>query len=131
MRIALAFLFVLHGIAHLPSFLVPWRPAAPSGMQYKTTVLGGMANLGAVGIRVVGLLWLAAGLGFMAAGITVFRSSPVWETLTVVVAVASLALGVLGWPDSRIGVAVNLLILGYVLGGGRAGWLPGGARPVR
>lgn len=32
---------------------------------------------------------------------------------------------VLGWPEARIGVAVNVVILAFLVLGGRYGWLPG------
>jgi len=125
MRIILSLILVAHGVAHLPGFVVPWRLASPPAMPYRTTVLGGSLELGAAGIRVVGLLWLAAGLGFVAAAIAIFRGSPAWPTLTLAVALFSLLLSVVGWPDSRIGVVVNLALLAYLIVGGRAGWLPG------
>ncbi|MEA2722947.1 MAG: hypothetical protein QOH59_718, partial [Gemmatimonadales bacterium] len=62
MRAALSFFFIVHGIAHLPGFLVPWRLAAPAEIPYTTTVLGGTADLGRVGIRIVSIVWLMAAL---------------------------------------------------------------------
>jgi hypothetical protein len=59
-RSAFSLFLVLHGIAHLPGFLVPWRLAAPAEMRY-TTVLGGSADLGRVGIRIVSILWAPDG----------------------------------------------------------------------
>ena len=52
MRIALAILMALHGIAHVVGFLAPWQ--LTEGMPYKTTVLAGRWDLGATGIRAVG-----------------------------------------------------------------------------
>ena len=110
MRIALALLFIVHGIAHLPGFLVPWRLAAPADMPYTTTVLGGAVDLGPVGIRAMSTLWLLAALAPLALGVTLF----------------SLVLSILGWPQARIGLALNLVLLAYLLLGARLGWLPGG-----
>ena len=36
----------------------------------------------------------------------------------------SLAVTILGWPDSWFGVVVNVAILAYLLVGARMGWLP-------
>jgi hypothetical protein len=127
MRIALAVLFIVHGIAHLPGFVVPWRLAALSEMPYKTSVIGGAVDLGPVGFRLVRILWLLAGLGFVIAGVATFRNSPVWPTLGLVVTLFSLGLSVLGWPEARVGLALNLLLLVYLVVGASVGCLPGGA----
>lgn len=124
MRAALSLLFIVHGIAHLPGFLVPWGLAAPAGMPYTTMVLGGTADLGPVGIRIVSVLWLLAALAFAAAGVATFLDDAAWRTLAVAATLASLALTVLGWPQSRIGLALNLLLLAYLTWGGRLGLFP-------
>ena len=124
MRTALSFFFIVHGIAHLPGFLVPWRLAAPAEIPYTTTVLGGTADLGPIGIRIVSMLWLVAALAFVVAGVTTFLDDVAWRTLALTATLASLALTVLGWPYSRIGLALNLLLLAYLLWGARLGWLP-------
>jgi hypothetical protein len=123
MRIALAFLFIAHGIAHLPGFLVPWRLAAPAGVPYTTAVIDGAVELGPVGIRVVGGFWLLAALAFVVAGVATFHNSAQWPTLALGVTLFSLGLSVLGWPQARIGLVLNLLLLAYLLLGGRLGWL--------
>src|SRR5688500_16987409 len=66
MRFAFAFFLLIHGIAHLPGFVVPWRLATLTEMPYKTTLFNGAVNAGPVGARVIGLLWLLAGLGCVA-----------------------------------------------------------------
>jgi hypothetical protein len=126
MRLALVALFVLHGIAHLPGFAVAWRLTTTPEMPYKTTLLGGRVDLGDAGIRVMGLLWLAAGSGFLAAAVATWRGSATWPKLALVLALVSLVLCVAAWPDSRIGVVVNLAILVLLLAGGGLGWLSTG-----
>ena len=126
MRIALAILFIVHGVAHLPGFVVPWRFATLGEMPYRTTILGGAFDVGSSGIRLVGILWLLAGLGFAIAGVAAFRSSPAWPTIALVVTLFSLALTVLGSPEARIGLALNAVILAYLLLGAKVGWLPEG-----
>ena len=124
MRIALSLLFIVHGIAHLPGFLVPWRLAAPAGVPYTTTVLAGTADLGSVGIRLVSILWLLAALAFIAAGVATYLDDIAWRTLALGTTVASLALTVIGLPQSRIGLVLNLVLLTYLLAGSSLGWLP-------
>jgi len=123
-RIIVAILFILHGLVHLLGFVVPWRLATVEGLAYKTTLLSGRLDVGETGIRVVGLLWLVATVGFAVAGATVFALHPWWRAVTLLVTLLSLVLCVLGWPDTRPGVLINLVILGYLLFGGRTGWLP-------
>jgi hypothetical protein len=124
MRIAVAILLLIHGVAHLPGFVVPWRLAAMPQMPYKTTLLKGSFDAGDAGIRMVGVLWLLAGLGLVAAAVATLRGSSNWPTITLGVLVFSLALCILGWPDSRIGAALNLVLLAALLVGTKAGWLP-------
>jgi CHASE2 domain-containing sensor protein len=112
-------------MAHLPGFAVAWRLTTSNEMPYKTTLLGGRVDVGDAGMRVMGLLWLAGALGFVIAAVMTWRATPGWPTLTLLVTLVSLVLSVLAWPDSRIGVAVNVAIVALLLVGGKAGWFPG------
>lgn len=60
--------FILHGLVHLLWFVVPWRITTVDGLPYSTRVLGQRFDVGDTGIRMVGLLWLAATLGWVIAG---------------------------------------------------------------
>jgi len=97
MRYVLALLFVIHGVAHLPGFLTAWRLASLEGMAYKTTLLAGSVDVGDVGIRIVGVVWLLAAIGFVVAGVGTALATSWWSMLTAVVASISLALSVLEW----------------------------------
>lgn len=96
-------------------------------MPYKTTIFGGAVDLGSTGIRLIGIFWLLTGLGFVVAGLAAFLNNPAWPTIALVVALFSFSVSVLGWPEARIGLVLNVLILMYLLFGARTGWLPGGA----
>jgi hypothetical protein len=85
-------------------------------MPHKTTVLGGSINIGDVGIRVVGILWLAVALAFAVCGIGILARQPWSLMLTISVIIFSLILCVIGWPDSRIGIFVNVVLLVVMLG---------------
>jgi uncharacterized protein DUF6920 len=111
MRYAVAALLLAHGIAHLPGFAVPWRLLSSPEMPYSTAILSGRWDVGAAGIRMIGLAWLIVGLTFVAAAVGYVRHSPWAVMLIASVAVASLALSVLNWPQARIGVFVNLAVL--------------------
>jgi hypothetical protein len=126
MRIILAILLLVHGVAHLPGFLVPWRLAVLAELPYKTTLLRGAVDVGAAGARMVGLLWLIGALGFVTAAVLVFRGSAAWPALTLGSIVLSLVLCAKGLPETRIRLAVNLTLLAGVALAIRTGWLVGG-----
>jgi len=123
MRIALAIILIAHGVAHLVGFVVPWRIARLDGMPYKTTLLDGRLDVGDTAIRIIGMLWLLAALAFFASGLSLAFQAPWWPPFTVAAAAFSLVLTVSGWPDSRIGIPIDALILVYLLIGRSLGWL--------
>jgi hypothetical protein len=123
MRVALALLMALHGVAHLVGFLVPWRLMTSEDAPYGTTVLAGRLDLGETGIRAFGMLWLLAGFAFWITAVGAVTNRPSWLGMAWFVASASLILSLFGLPDSRIGVPVNVLILAVLALGPRFGWL--------
>ena len=123
MKFVIGGLFILHGFAHLVGFVVPWGLMKSDEMEYKTTLLGGLWDIGDGGIRAVGLIWLAAALAFVLAAIGVFSGASWWVGLSLAVALGSFILSILGWPDSRIGVIVNIVIIVYLVLGRGQGWL--------
>ena len=131
-RLWLAVLMLAHGVAHLPGFAASWRLTRLPELPYHTTLLAGRLDVGDVGMRVAGALWLAAALGFFLAAGGAVLGRDWWIPLAIVVAVTSLALCVLEWPASRVGVPVNLVILAALLLGQRLAWLaPPDAIPLR
>lgn len=110
-RYALSVLLAAHGLAHLPGFLVPWRWMQSPELPFKTTVLAGRIDVGVLGIRTVGLAWLATAIVLLviAAGITLRWR---WAEAAAPVAVGfSLVLCVLELPHARLGLVVNLVAL--------------------
>jgi hypothetical protein len=106
----LIILFFVHGIAHLPGVIVPWRIAVLREVPYKTTLLSGRIHLSKKGVKFIGLLWLLASLTFILAGIGLFIQSPWWKTLTYIVTIFSIVLCIVDWPDARFGVFINAAI---------------------
>jgi hypothetical protein len=106
---------IVHGLAHMVGFVVPWRLATLDETPYKTTVFAGRLDVGPAGIRLVGLLWLVGGLMFALAGVGSLTSAAWWPALATIAASASLGLSVAGWPESRLGVPINAILL-VVLG---------------
>jgi hypothetical protein len=124
MRVILGVFLILHGVAHLVGFIVPWKLIKVEESPYRTTLVSGRWDVGDVGIRVVGILWLVGAAAFMAVGVARLSDAGWWKTATLYVAVGSLILSVLGWPESRIGVAINILLLAYLFFGDSLGILP-------
>jgi len=58
---------VAHGIVHLLGTAVYLELAEVANFTYKTTLLGGAVDIGAAGMRVLGVLWAVAAVGFVAA----------------------------------------------------------------
>jgi hypothetical protein len=108
MRFVLAFLLLAHGLAHLVGFVSSWKLAILAELPYKTTLFSGRVDVGDAGIRVMGVLWLLAALAFLVAAIAVATEASWAVRFTLAAVIASLMLCVVGWPDARIGVAVNV-----------------------
>lgn len=131
MRYAVAAFLVAHGIAHLPGFAVSWRLLSSPEMPYSTTLLSGRWDAGVAGIRIVGIAWLIIGLAFVAAAIGYARNLPLAVMLITSVAVTSLVLSVLNWPQARTGVFVNLAVLIMLPPIGQLAWRDASATRVQ
>jgi len=115
MRAAFAAFLLLHGIAHLVGFLLPWGliPAPPpdAAPLPQVNVLFGRVTLGDTTARWLGVLWLIAALAFAVVAIGVWRQTPWSRPALVGVALVSLALSIAWWPTARLGVLINAAIL--------------------
>ena len=110
MRIVLALIMTLHGIAHLAGFAESFHLTAATDLPYKTTILGGRLDLGG-GIRVMGILWLALAAVFVVVAAGAALNATWWVYAAGVTAMISLVMSLLEMPQARIGVLVNLAIL--------------------
>jgi hypothetical protein len=63
---------------------------------YRMTLLAGLLDVGGVGARSVGALWLVCAVGFVVAGVALWRAEPWAMPLVVGLALGSLVLCVLG-----------------------------------
>jgi hypothetical protein len=110
MRLLISVLLVAHGVAHLVGFVAGWRLAELPELPYKTTVLGGHVDVGDIGARVMGTVWLGAAVWFVIAGAAVrLHAEWAFEATSAGLAASSL-LCVLGWPDAKVGVAMNVFL---------------------
>jgi len=122
MRFVLATLMTLHAVAHLVSVVEAWR-LIPNRFPYKTTVLAGRVDLGDVGIRAVGLVWLFVAIGFFLAAIGAVTGSAWWVPLALGIAASSLLLSFAELPAARAGVMINLAIIVVLIAGRQLGWV--------
>jgi hypothetical protein len=114
-RVLLGLLMALHGVVHVLGFVVPWQLAHPEGFPYKTTLLSGRLDVGPVLIRVVGVVWLVIAAAFVAGAISLFARQPWWWGVALAASAASLVLTALSWPEARVGVALNVVLLVLLL----------------
>ncbi len=110
-RILAAALLAVHGLIHLIGFVVPWGIAQVEGFPYRTSALAGTLALGESGARLVGVVWLALAVGFVVAGVAVWRRAAWAAPLTAVLAVGSIVVCTLGLPEAVFGIVVNVAIL--------------------
>ncbi len=112
---AAALVVFIHGLIHLLGFATYWQLAEIENLPYKTTLLGGLWDVGEAGIRVFGALWLVAAIGFVVAAYGLAAQQDWWRTAMVAVALFSLVLTVLDWKVAFAGIAINVVILAVVL----------------
>jgi len=120
-RIALAIFLFLHGVAHGVGFAAAFRLGDFKEKPVDTTILGGGVDVGLAGARSLGILWLLVGLAFAFTASVIWRDGSGWPGLTAVVAGVSLVMSVLGWPQARAGVFINLALLAGLVTSGRLG----------
>ncbi len=113
MRTALAVLAIIHGIAHLVGFVVPWQFITSAEQPYRTTILQGRLDLGDWGIRLYGLGWLALSLCFAIVAVGVLRRSSWWLVALEGGVALSLVFCALDWPATRLGLFANVTLLGF------------------
>lgn len=121
MYVVIALFLFAHGVAHLVGFSAAWA-LSPGKIPHLTTVVGGRFDLGEGGIRTVGLLWLFAALAYAVVAVGAGTRAEWWPGAALVVALGSLGLCVLGWPEAKAGVVLNLVVLGLAVIA--LGWVP-------
>jgi 2-hydroxy-6-oxonona-2,4-dienedioate hydrolase len=114
MRAFFAVVLVMHGLAHLVGFLVPWRlvPGSSTSLpQPMNRLFGGRLVLNDVSARTLGVLWLVAGVTFAVVAIAWWRQQSWSGGALLAMVLASIVLTAVWWPAARIGLAINAGIL--------------------
>ena len=107
-RILAAFL-AAHALAQLVGFTWPWwltYSATPAAPAPNDSVLGNDTV-----VHVMSSLWLVVAAAFMLAALAVLHRHPAARRITAAAAIASLALCLLSWPGSLLGLPINAAIL--------------------
>ena len=115
MRWAMAVLLLLHGVAHLPGFAVAWKLMHSPELPYRTTIFAGRVDLGDAGARLFGAAWLLVALLFGVLAWMDWTAHPAFRGAAITIAGVSSVLCLAAWPEARIGLGVNALILLLVL----------------
>lgn len=111
MRFLVAFLLLAHGIAHLVGFAAAWKLGEFPALPYKTTILAGSVDLGEGGIRLMGVAWVLLAVAFAAAAVGLALRQPWWSVTAWWAIGVSALVCVLNWPEARIGLAFNGLLV--------------------
>ena len=111
---SLVFLLVVHGLIHLMGLWAYWPLGTLRELPYKTTLLNGRIDVGATGMRMVSLLWLAAAVGLVVAAVGLTMSAAWWQPLLIATALFSLVITVLDWQVAFRGALLDLFILAII-----------------
>lgn len=104
-----AIMILLHGLIHIIGVIAFWKLGLHE--QYSTKVLGGAIDIGERGTYGLGFAWLAVTVAYAVAAYGMFTDQDWWQTGLAGVTVFSLVLTVLGWKDTIVGTAFNVITL--------------------
>jgi hypothetical protein len=109
-RFILAGALLIHAVAHLPGFIVAWQVRLFEELPYRTTIFGTSLDIGAGGMRLIGVGWIAVAmlLAVLALAVATGVSLTPWAIPAVLA--LSLLLCAAGWPEARLGLVANALI---------------------
>jgi hypothetical protein len=114
-RVVLAVVLTAHALAHVPGFLAAWQIRQFMSLPYGTTILGGAVDVGGVGTRILGVLWLATAVAMAVTGVAVVMRVGWAVPLLLAALGTSTALCVLGWPAARLGLLANFIVAALLL----------------
>ncbi|HEX2871761.1 MAG TPA: hypothetical protein VHP33_10900 [Polyangiaceae bacterium] len=104
MHIIAAVLLALHGVGHLVGFRSAFWPT-PIDLQRRSSLVS----------KLDGLVWLVLALGFVgSAGLLLFHQAG-WTVLLLMSAAGSALMCLLSWPEARLGLLIDVVLLVLVL----------------
>lgn len=102
---------VIHGLIHLMGFVAYWPLGEIAELPYKTTLLGNRWDVGAAGMRLFSVLWLAAAVGLVVASVGVMTGQTWWFYVMWPAVLLSLLVCVLDWSNAFRGALLSLVML--------------------
>jgi hypothetical protein len=115
MRLALSIVLLVHGVAHLPGFAVAWTLMRSPELPYRTTLFAGRLDAGDAGARAGGVVWLLLAAVFAALAWMNWSSHPSFRAAAFAAVGVSSLMCLSGWPEARIGLAANGLVVVLLL----------------
>ena len=111
-----AFFVFTHGLVHLIGVVVYWQLAEVEEFPpYKNSLLNGRWKIGDIGMRIYGLLWLIATLGFVVAAVGMVIQQDWWIPMLFGTSIFSLVVNALDWEWAKYGVILDILILAVLV----------------
>lgn len=122
MSILLGLTLLAHGTAHLVGFFGPFG-LLPGGAMYRPALFDGRIAVSTTTAKLLGSAWLATAIAFAIASVAVWLRVSWWLPYTGAVAGVSLVLSALCYPDSKLGIPLNLSLLVFLVAAHHAGAL--------
>ena len=123
MKIAVALFLFIHGFAHIVGFVVYWRIMKVKDVEYKTTIFPGSMNVGDGGIKFIGFVYLISALAFGFMGYDLLTNGVYfWEYIWTVTMVSTV-LCITGWPDTKLGILTNVILIVFLAANEYFTWL--------
>ena len=109
-RYLLVAFLALHGLVHVLGFSATWRIGPTGTVSAAPSLLPAVASGGAPA-HLLGIMWLAASIAFIAAALGLMGDAAWWRTATAAAALVSLGLSVAWWTDAKAGALIDVAIL--------------------
>jgi hypothetical protein len=100
-----------HGLVHVVGFTVSWKLTNSDDLAYTTELFDGLVDAGAVGTRVVGVIWLLAAAAFVVAAVLLWQRSPRAVRALLGATVLSTLLCLARPREAWIGLVIDIVLL--------------------
>lgn len=109
-------------MVHILGLLIFFEITEIETLPYSTKVLGERVDIGYIGIRLLGIIWLLILIAMVAAGIGLLLGTSWWYSFALWSTVASTVVTILGWSDTKFGLLINVLVFILLFLGNSQGW---------
>lgn len=110
LRFLFASVLLIHGLIHVLGYVNQWVLATGTQLSGKTIIAVSPGTS-----RLLGILWLLTGLGFLLTLVAYWLQLKGWTTIALVCVILSQVLVIFYWPEAKAGTVVNVL-LGMAVG---------------